>query len=156
MFLLIDGISFSYPGSGIMLFSDLSLSFSQGWTVIAGANGVGKSTLMSIAAGELEPDNGRVRRSGDAILCPQVFDGLRPEDWADIFSSDNHVGMLKSTLSITDEMIEREHELSGGEKKRLQLLPDPRVALNADCLSWTADDHGRSLAALYCLYGADT
>ena len=122
MFLLIDGISFSYPGSGIMLFSDLSLSFSQGWTVIAGANGVGKSTLMSIAAGELEPDNGRVRRSGDAILCPQVFDGLKPEDWADIFSGDNHVGMLKSTLSITDEMIEREHELSGGEKKRLQLL----------------------------------
>ena len=122
MFLLIDGISFSYPGSGIMLFSDLSLSFSQGWTVIAGANGVGKSTLMSIAAGELEPDSGRVRRSGDAILCPQVFDGLKPEDWADIFSGDNHVGMLKSTLSITDEMIEREQGLSGGEKKRLQLL----------------------------------
>lgn len=122
MFLHLEGISFSYPGSGCALFSGLSLSFSEGWTVIAGANGTGKSTLAAIASGLLLPDSGRVRRSGEAILCPQVFEGLQPEDWSDIFSSDNHVGMLKSSLSLTDEMIEREQSLSGGEKKRLQLL----------------------------------
>lgn len=122
MFLQLEGISFSYPDSGCALFSGLSLSFSEGWTVIAGANGTGKSTLISIASGLLMPDSGRVRRSGDVILCPQVFEGLQPEDWSDIFSGDNHVGMLKSSLALTDEMIEREHSLSGGEKKRLQLL----------------------------------
>ena len=122
MFLQLEGISFSYPGSGCALFSGLSLSFSEGWTVIAGANGTGKSTLISIASGLLMPDSGRVRRSGDVILCPQVFEGLQPENWSDIFSGDNHVGMLKSSLALTDEMIEREHSLSGGEKKRLQLL----------------------------------
>ena len=122
MFLQLDGISFSYPESGSALFSGLSLSFSSGWTVIAGPNGVGKSTLVSIASGLIEPDAGTVRRSGEAILCPQVFGGLSPDDWADIFSGDNHVGMLKSTLSISDEMIGREDTLSGGERKRLQLL----------------------------------
>ena len=122
MFLNLEDICFSYPDSGYDLFSSLSLSFSDGWTVIAGANGTGKSTLLSIAAGFITPDSGRVRRSGEAILCKQVFDGLTPEDWSYIFSGDNHVGMLKSSLSISDEMIEREETLSGGEKKRLQLL----------------------------------
>ena len=122
MFLQLDGISFSYPESGCALFSGLSLSFSSGWTVIAGPNGVGKSTLVSIASGVITPDAGIVRRSGEAILCPQVFDGLSPDDWADIFSGDNHVGMLRSTLAISDEMIWREDTLSGGERKRLQLL----------------------------------
>ena len=122
MYLELNNISFSYPGSGALLFSNLSLSFAEGWTVIAGANGSGKSTLASIASGIIKPDSGCVRKSGDVILCPQVFEGLSPEDWSDIFSGDNHIGMLKSTLAITDEMIEREDTLSGGEKKRLQLL----------------------------------
>ena len=122
MFLHLDNITFSYPESGCLLFSDLSLSFQQGWTVIAGANGSGKSTLVSIAAGLIAPDSGRVRKSGEAVLCSQVFEGLEPQDWSDIFCGDNHVGMLKSTLSISDSMIERQETLSGGEKKRLQLL----------------------------------
>ena len=122
MYLELSNISFSYPEAGYSLFSSLSLSFSEGWTVIAGANGCGKSTLASIAAGLLLPDSGMVRRSSDVILCPQVFEGLQPEDWSDIFSFDNHIGMLKSTLALSDEMIEREDTLSGGEKKRLQIL----------------------------------
>ena len=105
MYLELNNISFSYPGSGALLFSNLSLSFAEGWTVIAGANGSGKSTLASIASGIIKPDSGCVRKSGDVILCPQVFEGLSPEDWSDIFSGDNHIGMLKSTLAITDEMI---------------------------------------------------
>ena len=122
MFLQLENIFFSYPGSGCELFSDLSLSFTEGWTCIAGANGAGKSTLMAIAAGQIKPDSGIVRKSGEALLCSQVFEGLLPEDWSDIYSGDNRIGMLKSTLSISDEMLEREYTLSGGEKKRLQLL----------------------------------
>ena len=122
MFLQLEDISFSYPDSGCELFSGLSLTFYDGWTVIAGPNGVGKSTLASLVSGSIVPDSGRVRKSGDVILCPQVFEGLMPEDWSDIFSGDNHVGMLKSSLMLSDEMIEREDTLSGGEKKRLQLL----------------------------------
>ena len=122
MYLQLERISFSYPAAGFPIFSDLSLSFSEGWTVIAGANGTGKSTLMSIAAGLIQPDSGRVKRSGEVIVCPQVFGGLEPEDWGSIFSNDNNTGRLKSILSISDEMIERKYTLSGGEKKRLQLL----------------------------------
>ena len=122
MLLQLDDISFSYPSSGCALFSSLSLSFPAGWTVIAGPNGVGKSTLASIIAGIIAPDSRRVRKDSDAIICPQVFGGLMPEDWADIFSGGNHVGMLKSELGLSDGMIERADTLSGGEKKRLQLL----------------------------------
>ena len=139
MFLQLEGVSFSYPGSGCVLFSDISLSFHEGWTVVAGSNGAGKSTLISIAAGLIVPDSGRVRRSGEIVLCPQVFSGLEGDDWSYIFSGDNHVGMLKSTLSITDEMIEREHELSGGEKRLLSialaLATDPDFLLLDESLS---------------------
>lgn len=122
MFLQFEDVSFSYPGSGCALFSNLSLSFSEGWTVIAGANGTGKSTLAALASGLIKPDSGCVRMSGNAILCPQIFDGIQPDDWSCLFSGDNYIGRLKSTLALTDEMIEREESLSGGEKKRLQIL----------------------------------
>ena len=54
MFLQLDDISFSYPGSGCELFSGLSLSFYEGWTVIAGSNGAGKSTTIKEIIGLLK------------------------------------------------------------------------------------------------------
>lgn len=42
-------------------------------TALIGANGVGKSTVLRLLAGELEPDGGTVVRSGRVALMPQFI-----------------------------------------------------------------------------------
>lgn len=88
----IHGLSFRYPGQRL-LFRELAVSFPEGCvTALAGPNGTGKSTLLKLAAGLLEPSEGTVVLEGDAIakvapLCrarkvafvPQF--PLLPSDW---------------------------------------------------------------------------
>ncbi len=121
-FVMLSGISYGYPGSSAVIFENLSLSFQEGWSVVAGANGTGKTTLASIITGEISPDRGSVRRSGDAVFCPQVFTELADDDLLYIYDGSAENGELKSRLSLSDEMIMNPDVLSGGEKKRLQLL----------------------------------
>ena len=59
--LLLDGIAFAYPDRTV--FTDVSLTAPPDERVaLVGENGVGKSTLLRIAAGELEPDSGTIER----------------------------------------------------------------------------------------------
>ena len=63
-------VSFSY-GSGRIL-NGITTSVSEGeFVFVLGANGTGKSTLMSLMVGELEPSEGR-------ILIEQDDNGTRP------------------------------------------------------------------------------
>jgi ATPase subunit of ABC transporter with duplicated ATPase domains len=65
-------ISFSYLSSA-ELFSDLSVVFDDNSHVaIIGDNGCGKTTLLKIISGELEPDSGRVVRGASTYLLPQI------------------------------------------------------------------------------------
>ena len=121
-YIFIKDLSFSYPESSVPIFENLSLSFYEGWTVISGANGSGKSTLLSLIMGTIIPDGGCIRASGEIAYCPQVFEGLDYMDIAAIYDGSQENGRLKSMLGITDSMIENPDVLSGGEKKRLQLL----------------------------------
>ena len=121
-YITISGVSYAYPGSSVSIFDGLSLSFYDGWTVLAGANGAGKTTLAALIAGMIVPDAGTISRSGEAILCPQVFTGLSDEDPFYIYDGTRETGEMMSRLGITDGMIADPEVLSGGEKKRLQLL----------------------------------
>ena len=121
-YITISGVSYAYPGSSVSIFEGLSLSFHDGWTVLAGANGAGKTTLAALISGSIIPDAGAISRSGEALLCPQVFTGLADEDPFYIYDGTRETGELMSRLGITDDMLETPDILSGGEKKRLQLL----------------------------------
>lgn len=63
----------------------LSVRFQKGeWAVIAGRNGVGKSTLLRVLAGVLLPDAGAVERSAEAPMAKIGFISDRLslfEDW---------------------------------------------------------------------------
>lgn len=62
------GVSFEFS-NGHTLFQNLNINLGNQITALVGPNGIGKSTLAKLLAGELEPTKGRVR--GQAHYFPQ-------------------------------------------------------------------------------------
>lgn len=58
----VEGLHFRYPGR--WLFEDLSLSLEPGLCWLQGANGSGKSSLLRLMAGALQPWSGRLSLAG--------------------------------------------------------------------------------------------
>jgi len=112
---------------------DVSFSIEEGeCTIIAGANGSGKSLLMSIIAGLEEPDCGIVKTNGKAGLVFQEPDaqilGETPRE--DIAFGPRNMGLPKDEITqrvekaLLDTGLELKADfpsrsLSGGEKRRL-------------------------------------
>ena len=112
---------------------------------IVGENGVGKSTLLKILMGELEPSEGNVKWSENATLgyCPQdtsnefdsdlnLFDWM--SQWRKPEQEDQIVRATLGRLLFKTEDFEKKVKVcSGGEKNRLLfgklILTEPNVML---------------------------
>src|SRR6188768_1252710 len=71
--LILQNIIYSHPNKDV-LFEDLNLNISnQNKIALIGNNGVGKSTLLKIIAGILQPTTGLVRISSIPYYVPQLF-----------------------------------------------------------------------------------
>jgi ATPase subunit of ABC transporter with duplicated ATPase domains len=68
--LTLDSVSHVLP-DGRTLFSDLNHTLEQGPTGLVGRNGVGKSLLARILAGQVQPSSGRCLRSGSVHYLDQ-------------------------------------------------------------------------------------
>ena len=67
----VSGLAYAHPG-GELLFSDVSFRLPPGRHAgLIGANGVGKSTLLRILAGELSADDGDAATGGEVGYMPQ-------------------------------------------------------------------------------------
>ena len=127
-----EGLSYAYPGAG-PLFKNVGLDIKkQDRICLVGSNGIGKTTLLKILLGQLQPDSGYVRLGQNVM--PGYYDqeqrGLDPEctvleeihkvyykyDLTDLRK------ILGSFLFRGDDVFKKVADLAGGEKARLALL----------------------------------
>jgi ATPase subunit of ABC transporter with duplicated ATPase domains len=134
--LVVESLAKSFPeadGSASLkcLFRDLHINLRPGDRLaIVGSNGVGKTTLLRILAGELEPDTGSFKWGATVQLgyFPQdhrqvVPDNSTPFDWLrDLAPQETYEeirGFLGRMLFSGPEQQKPTAALSGGERARL-------------------------------------
>lgn len=145
-----------------MVFESVSLGVDEGDRIgIVGRNGDGKSTLLSLLSGKLDPDEGRVLRNGtvqvgvlgqtddlcDADTVERAVVGDLPEyEWAgDVRVRDIIAGLLSDIAWDA-----RVGTLSGGQRRRVDLarlligdwdmlaLDEPTNHLDVRAITWLA------------------
>ncbi|MDI9332604.1 MAG: ATP-binding cassette domain-containing protein [Alphaproteobacteria bacterium] len=133
------GVSKSFPradGSSQTVASDLDLTVLRGDKIgLIGPNGTGKTSLLKILLGELEPDAGRVRRGSNLLVAyhdqqrealdldATLEDFISPgSEWIEIGSRRQHVkSYLGDFLFSPSRASSPVRSLSGGERNRLLL-----------------------------------
>ena len=73
--LALEGVSYALP-DGTSLFSDLNDTFDLRHTGLVGRNGVGKSVLARILAGQVTPSQGRRVAAGSVHYLAQQVDAV--------------------------------------------------------------------------------
>ncbi|MEO8619768.1 MAG: ATP-binding cassette domain-containing protein [bacterium] len=138
--LVADCVSKSFDGRRILSAGSLRAVPGE-LRVLLGRNGVGKSTLVKIAAGWVQPDSGSVHFAGTSYLCARLphlaARGLFYLPDHDLFSSaftvrtqlemirrqfnggDVDVAADEVGLGVKIDM--RPHDLSGGERRRAEI-----------------------------------
>lgn len=113
-------LSLSFEWAGRPVFENLNFSFGTKKYGLVGRNGVGKSTLAKLIAGELQPENGKLISQASTLYLPQMekrgegaFDSLEPA----VLSSLAHLGFQSQNLKPARHF----KDLSGGEWMRLRL-----------------------------------
>ncbi|SJM62052.1 ABC-F family ATP-binding cassette domain-containing protein [Gulosibacter sp. 10] len=76
--IVLDGVGLEWP-DGTVALDGLDAAFGTGRTGLIGANGTGKTTLLRLILGELEPSAGTIAVSGSVGYLPQQL-SLRTED----------------------------------------------------------------------------
>lgn len=100
----VSGLSFRYP-STIELFRDATFAIeTDDRLAIVGANGVGKSTLLRILAGELEPTGGTIARRKDLQTATVDQYGAAGEGslFDYVFGARPHLARLRMRLAATE------------------------------------------------------
>ena len=110
--LAVSSLAYAHPG-GDLLFSDVSFTVAPGRHIgLVGANGVGKSTLFRVLAGELEAEEGVVSSDGGIAYMPQ--DGGVRDDGATV--RDLLVAHAPGRLrSVGSNMLLAERALAAGD-----------------------------------------
>jgi ATP-binding cassette subfamily F protein uup len=164
--LALDGVLLTFGGTPLLDGAELSASAGDRIALV-GRNGSGKSTLLKIAAGLVEPQEGKIFRQPSATIryLPQLPDmegfatvrayveaGLGPAD------DPHRATYLLDHLGLTGE--EKPDELSGGEARRaalarvmapepdILLLDEPTNHLDLTVIEWLEDELNRSSSAL--------
>ncbi|MGI5286796.1 ABC-F family ATP-binding cassette domain-containing protein [Nonomuraea polychroma] len=156
----LESVSHAYGPKPLL--SDVSLGVEAGERIgVVGRNGGGKTTLMSVIAGDVRPDSGRVTHtrglrvgflSQQDTLDPAaavrdiVLGGMAEHEWA----GDQRVREILANLIGDLALDAKSGELSGGERRRtalaqlliddhdLIMLDEPTNHLDIEAIAWLA------------------
>ena len=129
--LRVAGLARSFSDREVL--SDVSFTIERGDKVaVVGPNGVGKSTLLKLVTGALEPDAGGVELGYEVSLgyfAQDVHEALRGAqtayEWLGAATGSAEIATLRGTLGRVlfsgDDASKRVGDLSGGESARLLL-----------------------------------
>ena len=156
-----ENVRLEYPSKRV--FDSVSLGIDEGDRIgILGGNGDGKSTLLSLLAGTVEPDDGRViARNGITIATLEQIEALEPTSTVarvvvgDVpehtWASDARIRGIIRGLIADIPWGGRIGELSGGQRRRVDLarvlvgdsdvlmLDEPTNHLDVHAIAWLAD-----------------
>ncbi|MEY2398380.1 MAG: transport system ATP-binding/permease protein [Actinomycetota bacterium] len=148
--ILVDaaGVSMSRPGRP--LFTDLSVTVSTVDRIaIVGLNGTGKSTLLNVLTGRVEPESGSVRRGRDVrIGYLDQRPHLPPGTVRDAVGDNWEAASVLDKLGMTPLLDAPVDRLSGGQAKRtalarllvtesdLLVLDEPTNHLDVGAIAW--------------------
>jgi ATP-binding cassette subfamily F protein uup len=166
----LEKVSKSY-GVRILL-DEVSLGVGEGERIgVVGRNGDGKTTLLNLLAGRVEPDTGRISRTRGLQLGyldqrdllddthtvrEVVLGGKADHEWAADSTTREVVEVLLAGVSLDREV----HGLSGGERRRcslarlllepddLVILDEPTNHLDVEAVAWLAEHLRRRTSAL--------
>lgn len=97
--LILQNISYTHPNKDV-LFSDINLTVNNNEkTALIGNNGVGKSTLLKIIAGELQPSNGQISVETEPYYVPQIFGQFNHLTIAQALQIEDKLNALKEILN---------------------------------------------------------
>jgi heme exporter protein A len=128
----------SYMRGENLLFQDLSFKLVSGQILwIQGDNGIGKTSILRLAAGLTNPYSGEIRYSlNDETSSPENmlafqshYDALEPsftvceelDFWADIYDSQINPNACLEQVGLTNRLSVKTKDLSAGQKRRLAL-----------------------------------
>ena len=96
--LTLQNISYTHPNKDL-LFSDINLTVNNHEkTALIGNNGVGKSTLLKIIAGEFQPSNGQINVEVEPYYVPQIFGQFNHLSIAQALQIEDKLNALKEIL----------------------------------------------------------
>lgn len=139
------GMYFYRKNTALHVLNDINLDLHKGEVIaLLGPSGGGKSTILNIISGLLEPTSGQLQRKGE---IGYMFQRDQLLDWRNIYDnillgleiqknltddSRTKVNRLLHTYGLWDFRLRYPHELSGGMRQRVALIRT--LAVNPDIL----------------------
>ncbi len=141
--IILHDVSKKYTGKSILKNIHLELSLGEGYIAFVGENGSGKSTMLKIISGIIQPDKGEIKYfnvNNEAINTYELYENIafvapyiQTYEWLNIKESiDFHFSFKRlhsaikkkdilSLLQLTDHIDKPVHYFSSGMKQKMRL-----------------------------------